>query len=76
MQKIAMENNLSETVFFLKEREKYHVRWFTPKAKVGPCGLVSTFGSGEKWEDYPITVIMSVNAPKIRLNIMVIYYKL
>jgi len=38
MQKIAMENNLSETVFFVKEREKYHVRWFTPKAEVDMCG--------------------------------------
>ena len=38
MQKIAMENNLSETVFFLNEQEKYHIRWFTPKAEVDMCG--------------------------------------
>ena len=38
MQKIAMENNLSETVFFVKEQEKYHIRWFTPKAEVDMCG--------------------------------------
>ena len=38
MQKIAMENNLSETVFFVKEEEKYHIRWFTPKAEVDMCG--------------------------------------
>jgi PhzF family phenazine biosynthesis protein len=30
MQKLAFENNLSETAFFVKEDEHYHVRWFTP----------------------------------------------
>jgi PhzF family phenazine biosynthesis protein len=38
MQKIAMENNLSETVFFVKEQEKYHIRWFTPNGEVDMCG--------------------------------------
>jgi PhzF family phenazine biosynthesis protein len=38
MQKIAMENNLSETVFFVKEGEYYHIRWFTPLAEVDMCG--------------------------------------
>ena len=34
MQKIAMENNLSETAFFVKEGSAYHIRWFTPKVEV------------------------------------------
>ncbi len=38
MQKIAMENNLSETVFFVREGEKYQIRWFTPKVEVDLCG--------------------------------------
>ena len=38
MQKIAMENNLSETVFFVKESRYYHIRWFTPLAEVDMCG--------------------------------------
>ncbi|WP_428739299.1 PhzF family phenazine biosynthesis protein [Sulfurimonas sp.] len=38
MQKIAMENNLSETVFFVKEGGHYHIRWFTPLAEVDMCG--------------------------------------
>jgi PhzF family phenazine biosynthesis protein len=38
MQKIANENNLSETAFFVKENEGYHLRWFTPKAEVDMCG--------------------------------------
>jgi len=32
MQKIALENNLSETAFIIPEGEGYHIRWFTPAA--------------------------------------------
>ena len=38
MQKIAIENNLSETVFFVKEGECYHIRWFTPVSEINMCG--------------------------------------
>lgn len=38
MQKIAMEHNLSETAFFVKEDDCYHIRWFTPEAEVDLCG--------------------------------------
>jgi len=38
MQKIAMENNLSETAFFVKEDDGYRIRWFTPKVEVNLCG--------------------------------------
>jgi len=46
MQKIAMENNLSETAFFVPltpEQMKqtgadYHIRWFTPQTEVDLCG--------------------------------------
>lgn len=38
MQKIAMENNLSETAFFVHEEGKWHIRWFTPTAEVDMCG--------------------------------------
>jgi len=38
MQKIAMENNLSETVFFVKGEETYHIRWFTPEYEIDLCG--------------------------------------
>lgn len=38
MQKLAAENNLSETVFFVKEGEHYHIRWFTPGTEVKLCG--------------------------------------
>ena len=38
MQQIAMENNLSETAFFVKENEVYHIRWFTPELEIDLCG--------------------------------------
>jgi len=38
MQNIAMENNLSETAFFIKEGDQFHIRWFTPLAEVDLCG--------------------------------------
>lgn len=38
MQQIAMENNLSETAFFVKGEEGYHLRWFTPEYEIDLCG--------------------------------------
>lgn len=38
MQQIAMENNLSETAFFVPVESGFHIRWFTPKAEVKLCG--------------------------------------
>ncbi len=38
MQKLAAENNLSETAFFVKEGEEYHLRWFTPEYEIDLCG--------------------------------------
>lgn len=38
LQKIALENNLSETAFFVKKDDKYEIRWFTPTVEVDLCG--------------------------------------
>jgi len=46
MQNIAMENNLSETAFFVKnsstngsdQEGSYHLRWFTPEYEIDLCG--------------------------------------
>lgn len=38
LQKIAMENNLSETAFFVPENQGFRLRWFTPLAEVDLCG--------------------------------------
>ncbi len=38
MQRIASENNLSETAFFIPKGDDFHIRWFTPKVEVDLCG--------------------------------------
>ena len=46
MMDLAMENNLSETAYIVKEEQGYHLRWFTPGSEVDLCGhatLASSF---------------------------------
>lgn len=38
LQKIAMENNLSETAYFVLSERPLHIRWFTPATEVELCG--------------------------------------
>ncbi|OFX42582.1 MAG: hypothetical protein A2X05_09200 [Bacteroidetes bacterium GWE2_41_25] len=38
LQKIAMENNLSETAFYVKEDNQFKIRWFTATTEVDLCG--------------------------------------
>lgn len=38
LQKIAIENNLSETAFAVKEGAHYRLRWFTPGGEINLCG--------------------------------------
>ncbi len=38
MQKIAMENNLSETAFFVPKLDYFEIRWFTPKVEINLAG--------------------------------------
>ena len=46
MHKIALENNLSETAFFVQRDDVYEIRWFTPTFEIDLCGhatLASAF---------------------------------
>jgi PhzF family phenazine biosynthesis protein len=46
LQRIAAENNLSETAFLVKRGERYEIRWMTPSVEVDLCGhatLASAF---------------------------------
>ena len=46
LQKIAMENNLAETAFYVRNGDAYEIRWFTPTIEVDLCGhatLASAF---------------------------------
>ena len=50
LQSIALENNLSETAYLVREGDGWHVRWFTPNAEVELCGhatLASAFAVRE-----------------------------
>ena len=38
MQQIAIENNLAETAFFVKNETGYKLRWFTPEYEIDLCG--------------------------------------
>jgi PhzF family phenazine biosynthesis protein len=38
LQKIAAENNLSETAFFVPRDDEFEIRWFTPAVEVDLCG--------------------------------------
>nr|AIA13566.1 Phenazine biosynthesis-like protein [uncultured bacterium] len=44
MQRIAAENNLAETAFFVPMEDHYEIRWFTPAVEVNLCGH-ATLGS-------------------------------
>jgi len=59
MQQIAMENNLAETAFFVKEQDRYLIRWFTPAVEVDLCGH-ATLASAYvifHYENHPHAVI-------------------
>src|SRR3569833_3916240 len=38
MQKIATENNLAETAFFVPNENGFKLRWFTPEFEIDLCG--------------------------------------
>ncbi|WP_252313085.1 PhzF family phenazine biosynthesis protein [Sinobaca sp. H24] len=52
MQKTAMEMNLSETAFLVKESEPFHyqLRWFTPSSEVDLCGHATLASAHILWE--------------------------
>ena len=38
LQQIAAENNLSETAFYVPDKDRFEIRWFTPAVEVDLCG--------------------------------------
>lgn len=62
MQKIALENNLSETAFFVKKDDIYEIRWFTPTVEVNLCGHATLASS------YVIFNILGEKADVIKLH--------
>ena len=52
MQKLAVENNLSETAFLVREGEGWRLRWFTPGTEVDLCGHATLASSFVMLNDY------------------------
>jgi len=50
MQNIAMEMNLSETAFVVREGDAYNLRWFTPRVEVDLCGHATLATAHVMWE--------------------------
>ena len=62
MMNLAMENNLSETAFIVKEEEGYHLRWFTPGTEVELCGHATLASS------YVILTFYEPDSSIVRFN--------
>jgi PhzF family phenazine biosynthesis protein len=71
LQAIAMENNLSETAFFVKQGANYHLRWFTPGVEVDLCGhatLAAAWVIFEKLEPGRPEVIFQTLSGELRVT--------
>jgi len=70
MQQIAMENNLSETAFFVEQGEGFYIRWFTPIVEVNLCGHATLASAHVLYSEmeYPGKVI-SFESRSGRLNV-------
>lgn len=57
--KIAAENNLSETAFYVPKEEHFEIRWFTPTGEVDLCGhaTLATAYVLHHWENYKQEII-------------------
>jgi PhzF family phenazine biosynthesis protein len=65
MQKLAMENNLAETVFFVPCKNKkadFDIRWFTPTFEINLCGH-ATLASA-----YVVFELLKVKKKKVIFN--------
>lgn len=60
MANIAMENNLSETAFFVRKGEYFELRWFTPEEEVDLCGHATLASAHVLYEflDYTDPVVV------------------
>jgi PhzF family phenazine biosynthesis protein len=48
---VAMEMNLSETAFLLREGDGFRLRWFTPAVEVDLCGHATLASAHFLWEE-------------------------
>lgn len=64
LQNIALENNLSETAYFVKDGEGYHLRWFTPTLEIELCGHATLASAYVLFEE------LNYNKDEIRFSTM------
>lgn len=67
MQQIALENNLSETVFFGPTKNKnadFEIRWFTPELEIDLCGHATLAAA------FVLFNILNFDKPQIRFSSM------
>jgi len=67
MQQISMENNLSETVFFIpssKKKSDFEIRWFTPEVEIDLCGHATLAAA------FVLFNILNFDKPRIRFSSM------
>ena len=50
MQNLALEMNLSETAFLVKQGDGFNLRWFTPAVEVELCGHATLASAHTLWE--------------------------
>jgi PhzF family phenazine biosynthesis protein len=62
MQQLGMENNLSETVFFVPKGPDFEIRWFTPAVEINLCGH-ATLASA-----YILFNVLGYNKPTITFH--------
>ena len=51
MRSVALEMNLSETAFLLREKDGFRLRWFTPADEVKLCGHATLASAHVLWEE-------------------------
>src|SRR5690349_8380304 len=51
MQDIALEMNLAETAFLVRQADGYGLRWFTPAVEVDLCGHATLASAHVLWEE-------------------------
>jgi PhzF family phenazine biosynthesis protein len=62
LRKVAAENNLSETAYFVPREGSYELRWFTPRCEVELCGH-ATLASA-----YVLLNILRPELPEVRFE--------
>lgn len=62
LQSIALENNLSETAFFVPAEDGFHLRWFTPATEVDLCGHATLAAA------FVITTLLDPGRERVRFD--------